>query len=88
MRHRVMSKQMLLEKVKECLQGFSGGSACSLGDPDSIRGLGRPPGEGNGYPLQYSYQENSWDRGAWRATAHGVAELDMTEQLTLHFRLA
>jgi len=40
---------------------------------------GRFPGEGNGNPLQYSYQRNPMDRGAWQATVHGVAkELDMT----------
>ena len=37
-------------------------------------GLGRSPGEGNGNPLQYSCLENSMDRGAWRATVHGVAK--------------
>ena len=42
---------------------FSGGSdgketACNAGDPDSISGLGRSPGEGNGNPLQYSGLEN------------------------------
>ena len=39
-------------------------SACSAGDPDSISGLGRSPGEGHGNPLQYSCLENSMDRGA------------------------
>ena len=39
-------------------------SACNEGDPGSIPGLGRSPGEGNGYPLQYSVLENSMDRGA------------------------
>ena len=44
--------------------GFPGGpdskkSTCSTGDQDSIPGLGGPPGEGNGYPLQYSGLENS-----------------------------
>ena len=48
--------------------------ACSAGDPVSIPGLGRSPGEGNGSPLQYSCLENPVDRGAWRATVHGVAE--------------
>ena len=37
-------------------------------------GLGRCPGEGNGNPLQYSFLENSKDRGAWEATVHGVAK--------------
>ena len=48
-------------------------------DVVSVPGLGRPPGEGNGYPLQYSCLGNPMDRGAWQATAHGVAkELDTT----------
>ena len=47
-------------------------SACNAGDPGSVPGLGRSPGEGNGNPLQYSCLENSMDRGAWQATAHGV----------------
>ena len=37
-------------------------SACKAGDPGSILGLGGSPGEGNGYPLQYSCLENSMDR--------------------------
>ena len=47
-------------------------SACNAGDPGLIPVLERSPGEGNGYPLQYSCLENSMDRGAWRATVHGV----------------
>ena len=42
--------------------------------PGSIPRSGRSPGEGNGYPLQYSCLENPMDRGAWWATAHGVAK--------------
>ena len=42
------------------------------GDPDLISGSGRSPGEGNGNPLQYSCLENPMNRGAWRATVHGV----------------
>ena len=63
--------------------GFPGGSevkvsACSAGDPGSIPGSGRAPGEGEGNPLQYSCLENPTDREAWRATVHGVKEPDMT----------
>ena len=39
-------------------------STCNAGDPGSIPGLGKSPGEGNGYPLQYSCLENSMDKGA------------------------
>ena len=49
-------------------------SAYNAGDLGLIPGLGRSPGEGNGYPLQYSGLENSMDRGAWQATVHGVAK--------------
>ena len=45
-----------------------------MGDLGSIPGLGRSPGDGNSYPLQYSCLENSKDRGAWRATVHGVTK--------------
>ena len=50
-------------------------SACSVGDPDLIPGLGISPGDGNGNPLQYSCLENSMDRGAWWATVHGVTRV-------------
>ena len=54
--------------------GFSGGSdgeesACNEGDPGLSPGLGRSPGEGNGYPLQYSGLENSMD-----CIVHGVTK--------------
>ena len=48
------------------------------------RSLGwkKPPGEGNGNLLRYSWLENPIDREAWQTTVHGVAkELDMTEGL-------
>ena len=68
-------------------RGFPGGSdgkqsACNAGDPGSIPGSGKSPGEGNGNPLQYSCLENPMGRGAWRATVHGVSESDKTEWLT------
>ena len=58
---------------------FSGGldgkeSACNAGDSGLSPGSGRSPGERNGNPLQYSCLENSMDRGAWQATAHGVTK--------------
>ena len=59
-------------------------SACNAGDPDSIPGLGRSSGEGNGNPLQYSCLENSTDRGPWQVySPWGHKESDMIEQLTL-----
>ena len=47
-----------------------------------IPGLGRSPGEGNGYPLQYSRLENPTDRGAWWLESTGRKESDMTGRLT------
>jgi len=57
--------------------GFPGGSdgkepVCSAGDQGLIPESGRSPGEGNDNPLQYSYLENSMDRGAWQVTVYGV----------------
>ena len=101
-------------------------SACNAGDPGSSPGSGRSPGEGKGYPLQYSWasvvaqlvknppsmretwvQSLCWedplekgmathssilawrirmDRGACWAAVHGIAESDMTEELTLSLK--
>ena len=55
--------------------GISAGFACNAGEPGSIPGLGKSPGEGNGNPLQYSCLENSMDR-QW-----DYKELDTTELL-------
>ena len=57
---------------------FPGGSdskesAYNAGGLGSITGSGRPPGEGNGNPIQYSCLENPMDGTAWQATIHGVA---------------
>ena len=59
--------------------GFPGGSvvkkpSANAGDPGSILGWGRSPGEENGNPLQYSCLGNCLDRGAWRAIVHGVTK--------------
>ena len=71
----------MVEVMKIVFPGGSEGkeSACSVGDPCSMPGLGRSPGEGNGTPLQYSCLENPMDGGAWKATVHGVTESYMTE---------
>ena len=58
---------------------FPGGSdgkasAYNAGDPGSIPGSGRSPGEGNGTPLQYSCLENPMDGAAWWTAVHGVAK--------------
>ena len=57
--------------------GFSYGSdgkesACNAGDLGSIPGQGDSPGEWNGNPFQYSFLENSMDRGAWQTTVQRV----------------
>ena len=49
-------------------------SVCNAGDMGSIPGSGRSLGEGNGNPLQYYCLENPMDRGAWKATVHGIAK--------------
>ena len=69
------------------LVSFPGGSdskesAFNTVKPGLISGSGRYPGEGNGNPLQYYSLENSIGRGVWWATVHGMAESDLTEQLT------
>ena len=50
-------------------------SVYNVGDPGSIPGSGRSPGEENGSPPQYSCLESPMDRGAWQATVHGVARV-------------
>ena len=73
--------------------GFSGGlegkeSACKAGDLDLIPGLGRSPGEGNGYPLQYSCLENPTDQRSLAGySSQGCKESDMIERRTLSFSL-
>ena len=49
-------------------------SVCNAGDPGSIPGLGKSPGEGNSYPLQYSCLENSRERQAQQATLQAITK--------------
>ena len=69
----------LLKEMTIVYKGFPGGSdskesACNAGDLGSISRLGRSPGDGIGYLLQYSGLENSTDRGAWQTTVHVVVK--------------
>ena len=69
--------------------GFPGGSddkesACSIGNQGSIPGLWRSPGEGDGYPLQYSCLENPLDRGTWQPTVRGATK-SQTQLSNYHF---
>ena len=69
---------------------FPGGSdgkesSCNAGDLGSIFGSGRSPGEGTGYPLQYSCLENFIDRETCGLQS-GLTESDTTEQLTLNLK--
>ena len=60
-------------------------NAGDTGDLGLIPELGRSPGKGNGYPLQYPCLENPMDRGAWQATVHRVAKSQTRlKQLSMH----
>ena len=64
--HQDFGASLVAQIVKE--------TTCNAKVPGLISELGRSPGEGNGYPLEYSFLEYSMDRGAWRATVYGVAK--------------
>ena len=57
-------------------------NAGDVRDVGLIPGSGRSPGAGNGNPLQDSYLENPMERGAWRATVHGVCKESDTTEMT------
>ena len=85
-----MKKDTRKSGFPNTFKGSSDGkaSANNAGDPGSIPGLEKTPGEGNGSPLQYSCLENPMDGGAWWAAVHGVAKSrtrlsDLT--FTFHF---
>ena len=74
-----MSILNLAMYTKLYTSGFRSGpvgkeSAYNTGDPGSIPGLGRSPGEGNGNPLHCSCLENPMDIGAWQATVQSIAQ--------------
>ena len=95
-RPKISFKVLLLAFIR----GFPGGSdgkesTCNEGDWGVIPGSGRSPGEGNGYPLQYSCLENSMDREAGRLQSMGsqrvghnwVTNTVLTTLLPLHLML-
>ena len=84
--HSTSAPQRASAKEKSLSPRGSDGkvSTCNAGDRSSIPGLGRSPGEGNGNPLQDSCLGNPVDRGAWWATAHGVAK-SQTRVSSEHF---
>ena len=59
-------------------------NAGDIEDSGSVPEWGRSPGGGHGNPLQFSYLEDPMNRKAWQAIVHGVAESDMTKQLSMH----
>ena len=78
-KHLNADLQRIARRDKKAFLSDPGGSdgkasACKVGDPGSIPGSGRSPGEGNGNPLQHSCLENPMDGGAWQATVHGAAK--------------
>ena len=69
-----VKRYLYSEKKKKPVGSDGKESACNAGDPDSVPGLGRSPGEGNGNSLQHPCLKNSMDRGTWQATVYGVAK--------------
>ena len=83
---------LVLKRVLGTSLGFHGSSAGkesarNAGDSSLIPGSGRSPGEGIGYPLQYSAWRIPKDRGAWRATVHGVSKSQtrLSDQVHKHW---
>ena len=64
----------IYNKAKGFPGGLDGKESCNEVDPGSIPESGKSPGEENGCPLQYPCLENPMNRGAWRATVHGIAK--------------
>ena len=73
---RTWSKGLILGMIEDpyCTETCSDVKESACRGPGSSPRLGRSPGERNGNPFPYSCLENSMDRGAWRATVHGVAK--------------
>jgi len=87
LQYRVLN--YIYDVLKTGFPGVSDGKefSCNVGDLGSIPGLGRSPGEGNSYTLQYSCLESSLDRGAWQVTVHGVTK-SQTQVNEFHFHFS
>ena len=82
---KVQASSYKISKHGDIIGGSDGKeSACIAGDPGSVPGSGRSPGEGHRNPIQCSCLENPMDRGAWRATIHGVTknQTQLSDQYT------
>ena len=71
---KIFMNRVLISGLPGDSSGKEPANAGGLRDVDSGPGLGRLPGGGDGNSLQYFYLENPMDRGAWRATIHGVTK--------------
>ena len=78
-----------MANTSDFLDGSDGKeSACNMGDPGSIPGSGRYPGEGSGNLLQYSCLKNPMDKGAWWAIVHGITKSQIwLNNFTFTFKL-
>ena len=86
---KVNHSKKILHVFIKYYTGFPGGSAgrestYNSGDPGSIAGSGRSPGEGNGNPLQYSCLENPMDRGDWRLQSMRSQRVTHTSERLTH----
>ena len=71
----------MVSPIWRTIPGGSNGkeSACNAGDLGSIPEAGKSPGEGHGYPLQYSFLENPMDRGAWQAISMWLQRVRLSD---------
>ena len=88
--HEKTHRCIRYSECNKCYLGFPGDSGskestCQAGYPGSIPGAGRPPGEENGNPLQYSCLENPMDRRAWWTIVYRVTKIQtQLKRLSIH----
>ena len=69
---KISGAHLCIIQASLVVQMVKNGFICNAGARSFSPWVGNSPGEGHGNPLQFSYVENSMDRGAWQATVHGV----------------